>query len=69
MKTNTGRHRTAGSLYRLAFNDVVSDLLKVKAAAVAETTPRPVARPIRSRTLAQSRSRRAPSRPASRGKS
>ena len=36
MKTNTARHSTAGSLYRLAFNDVVSDLLKVKAADIAE---------------------------------
>jgi len=42
---------------------------KIVATAVAETTPRPVARPIRSRTLPQSRSRRAPSRPASGGKS
>jgi hypothetical protein len=37
MKRNIARHRTAASLYRLAFDDVVSDLLKVTAAAVAET--------------------------------
>jgi hypothetical protein len=36
MKTNTARHSTAASLYRLAFNDVVSDLLKMKAADIAE---------------------------------
>jgi hypothetical protein len=33
MKTNTVRPSTAPPLYRLAFDDVVSDLLKVKAAA------------------------------------
>jgi hypothetical protein len=69
MKRNIARHRTAASLYRLAFDDVVSDLLKVTAAAVAETTPRPVARPIRPRTSPQPRSRRATSRPARGGKS
>ena len=36
MKTNTARHSKALSLYRLAFNDVVSDLLKVKPADIAE---------------------------------
>ena len=56
-ETNTARHSTAASLYRLAFDDVVSDLLKVKAAT--ETTSRPLTRPIRSRTSPQSRSRRA----------
>src|SRR5260370_24158938 len=64
MKMNTARHSTAASLYRLAFDDVVSDLRKATAAAVAETTPRPVARPIRPRTSPQPRSRRATSRPA-----
>ena len=36
MKTSTGRHSTAPSLYRLAFDDVVSDLLNVKPAATLE---------------------------------
>jgi len=36
VKTNTARHSTAASLYRLAFNDVVFDLLKMKAADIAE---------------------------------
>jgi len=36
VKTNTGRHGTALSLYRLAFDDVVSDLLKVKPADTSE---------------------------------
>jgi len=36
VKTNTARHSKALSLYRLAFNDVVSDLLKVKPADIAE---------------------------------
>ena len=39
MKTKTARHSTAPALYRLAFDDVVSDLLKVKVAA-ADTTQR-----------------------------
>jgi hypothetical protein len=38
VKTSTDRHSTALSLYRLAFDDVVSDLLKVK---VVETSERP----------------------------
>ena len=38
MKTNTGRHSKALSLYRLAFDDVVSDLLKVKPADTSERT-------------------------------
>jgi len=67
MKTNTARHSTAASLYRLAFDDVVSDLLKIKVAAVTETTLRPVARPIH--TSPQSRNRRAASRRANGGKS
>jgi len=36
VKTNTARHSKALSLYRLAFDDVVSDLLKVKAADTSE---------------------------------
>jgi hypothetical protein len=36
VKTNPGRHSKAPSLYRLAFGDVVSDLLKVKPAANSE---------------------------------
>jgi len=36
VKTNTGRHSKTLSLYRLAFDDVVSDLLKVKPAATSE---------------------------------
>ena len=36
MKTSTGRHSTAPSLYRRAFDDVVSDLLNVKPAATLE---------------------------------
>ncbi len=36
MKTNTGRHSKALSLYRRAFDDVVSDLLKVKPADTSE---------------------------------
>jgi len=38
VKTNTGRHSKALSLYRLAFDDVVSDLLKVKPADPSERT-------------------------------
>jgi len=38
MKTNTVRPSTAPPLYRLAFDDVVSDLLKAK--ATADTTQR-----------------------------
>jgi len=47
VKTNTVRRSTAAPLYRLAFDDVVSGLLKVKAPPVADTTPRPTVRPIR----------------------
>jgi hypothetical protein len=36
VKTNTSRHSKALSLYRLAFEDVVSDLLKVKPAETSE---------------------------------
>jgi len=36
VKTNTGRHRKALSLYRPAFDDVVADLLKVKPADTSE---------------------------------
>jgi len=36
VKTNTGRHSKALSLYRLAFDDVVSDLLKVKQVDTSE---------------------------------
>jgi len=36
VKTTTGRHNEAPSLYRLAFDDVVSGLLKVKPAATSE---------------------------------
>jgi hypothetical protein len=36
VKTNPERHSKAPSLYRLAFDDVVSDLLKVKPAATSE---------------------------------
>jgi hypothetical protein len=36
VKTNTSRHSKALSLYRLAFEDVVSDLLKVKPADTSE---------------------------------
>ena len=55
-------------LYRLAFDDVVCDLLKARAAAVTETPPRPVARPIRPRASPQPRSRRATSRPVNRSR-
>jgi hypothetical protein len=36
VKTNTGRHSKALSLYRLAFDDVVSGLLKVTPAETSE---------------------------------
>jgi hypothetical protein len=36
VKTNTDRHGKGVSLYRRAFDDVVSDLLKVKAADTSE---------------------------------
>ena len=36
MKKNTGRHRKAPSLYRLAFEEVVSSLLSAKPAELAE---------------------------------
>jgi len=36
VKTNTGRHSKALSLYRLAFDDVVSELVKVKATDTSE---------------------------------
>jgi hypothetical protein len=39
VKTTTDRH-TALSLYRLAFDDVVSDLLKVKVADTSERADR-----------------------------
>jgi len=46
VKTNTGRHSKALSLYRLAFDDVVSELVKVKAVDTSERSgqkaePRP----------------------------
>jgi len=40
VKTNTGRHSKALSLYRLAFDDVVSDLLKMKVADTPERAGR-----------------------------
>jgi hypothetical protein len=40
VKTSTDRHSTALSLYRLAFDDVVSALLKVKVAETAERADR-----------------------------
>jgi hypothetical protein len=50
VKTNTGRHSKALSLYRLAFNDVVSGLLKVKAADIAEGAgQKPETRPNKTR--------------------
>jgi hypothetical protein len=36
VKANTGRDSKAPSLYRLAFDDVVADLLKVKPADASE---------------------------------
>jgi hypothetical protein len=36
VKKNTGRHRKAPSLYRLAFEEVVSGLLSAKPAELAE---------------------------------
>jgi hypothetical protein len=36
VKATTGRHSEAPSLYRLAFDDVVSDLIKGKPAATSE---------------------------------
>ena len=36
MKKNTGRHRKAPSLYRLAFEEVVSSLLSAKPADPSE---------------------------------
>jgi hypothetical protein len=36
VKTNTARHSKVLSLYRLAFDDVVSDLRKVKTADTPE---------------------------------
>lgn len=36
VKTRTGRHSKVLSVYRLAFDDVVSGLLKVKAADIVE---------------------------------
>jgi len=38
VKTSTDRHSKALSLYRLAFDDVVSDLLKAKPADTSERT-------------------------------
>lgn len=40
VKTNPGRHKKAPSLYRLAFDDVVSDLLKGKTADTPERADR-----------------------------
>jgi hypothetical protein len=40
VKTSTDRHSTALSLYRLAFDDVISALLKVKVAETAERADR-----------------------------
>jgi hypothetical protein len=44
VKRNPGRHSKAPSLYRLAFGDVVSDLLKVKTADTPERADRTAAR-------------------------
>ena len=40
MKKNTGRHRKALSLYRLAFEDAVSGLLSAKPADLSEKAAR-----------------------------
>jgi hypothetical protein len=40
VKTNTGRHRKAPSLYRLAFEDAVSGLLSAKPADLSEKAAR-----------------------------
>ena len=40
MKKNTGRHRKAPSLYRLAFEDAVSGLLSAKPVDLSEKPPR-----------------------------
>ena len=53
VKTNTGRHSKALSLYRLAFDDVVSDLLKVKPADTSEKTGQ------KTETLAETRPHKA----------
>jgi hypothetical protein len=42
VKTSTDRHSKALSLYRRAFDDVVSDLIKVKAADNSERLARRV---------------------------
>ena len=46
MKKSTGRHRKAPSLYRLAFEDAVSGLIKAMPADISEKAARKVgARP------------------------
>ena len=46
MKKSTGRHRKAPSLYRLAFEDAVSGLIKAKQADLSEKAAQKVgARP------------------------
>ena len=40
MKKNTGRHRKAPPLYRLAFEDAVSGLLSAKPADISEKAAR-----------------------------
>ena len=40
MKKNTGRHRKAPSLYRLAFEDAVSGLLSAKPADISAKAAR-----------------------------
>ncbi len=42
MKKSTGRHRKALSLYRLAFEDAVSGLIKAKQADLSEKAARKV---------------------------
>jgi hypothetical protein len=50
VKTNTGRHSKTLSLYRLAFDDVVSDLLKVKPVNTSERAgEKPQTRPNKAR--------------------
>jgi hypothetical protein len=46
VKKSTGRHRKAPSLYRLAFEDAVSGLIKAKQADISENVAQKVgARP------------------------
>jgi hypothetical protein len=40
VKKNTGRHRKATSLYRLAFEEAVSSLLSAKPADISEKAAR-----------------------------